>query len=135
MPEAEPMVAIVASLLLHTPPPASLKAAGKPMQSAGPVIAGGVAVTEKMSVFWQPAETLYVMRAVPGANPITAPLPEAIVATVALLLIHVPPVVASDNVIVEPVHIAFWPDIVKLTSQPLEGLPSQLNQPGLQEPI
>ena len=39
---------------------------------------------------------------VPANTPVTIPVEEPIVATVGVLLLHVPPVVASLNVVVEP---------------------------------
>ena len=42
---------------------------------------------------------------VPTETPLTTPVVEPIVPTDVLLLIHVPPVVASVNVIEEPTHI------------------------------
>jgi len=42
------------------------------------------------------------MVAVPPATPVTTPVPETTVATVVVLLDHVPPVVPSVNVIVDP---------------------------------
>ena len=43
------------------------------------------------------------MMVVPAVNPLTTPVP-AIVATVVLLLLHTPPVVASVNGVVWPMH-------------------------------
>jgi hypothetical protein len=52
------------------------------------------------------------MVAVPVATPVTTPVPEPTVATDVLLLLHVPPEVASLNVLVEPpAHTLAVPDI------------------------
>ena len=44
------------------------------------------------------------MVAVPGATPVTTPLSEPIDAVEAVLLVHVPPVATSYNVVPEPTH-------------------------------
>jgi hypothetical protein len=47
----------------------------------------------------------------PADIPETKPLPEPIVATPALVLVHVPPEVRSDNVVVNPKHTPSAPVI------------------------
>ena len=49
--------------------------------------------------------------AVPAVAPVTIPV-AVTAATAALLLLHVPPAVASDNVVVAPVHTVVVPVIV-----------------------
>jgi len=51
------------------------------------------------------------MTDVPGLTPDTTPLTEPIVATPALALIHVPPVIASLNVVVDPMQTPNPPEI------------------------
>ena len=51
------------------------------------------------------------MVAVPGPAPKTVPPPVPIVATPVLLLVHVPPPVASVNDVVAPWHIVNVPSI------------------------
>ena len=51
------------------------------------------------------------MAAVPAATPVTTPVDELTVATAVLLLLHVPPVVASVNVAVFPTHALMVPPI------------------------
>jgi hypothetical protein len=53
------------------------------------------------------------MVVVPAATPVTTPEVALIVATVTLLLLHVPPVVASLSVSVEPAHTPATPDIAE----------------------
>ena len=55
MPEVEPIVAFVRSLLLHVPPPASLKVVVKPIQTPDePVIEEGIGLTVATVVVKQP---------------------------------------------------------------------------------
>lgn len=49
------------------------------------------------------------MVAVPEAMPVTTPVDAPTVATEGLLLLHVPPAVASANVTVDPIHTAVLP--------------------------
>ncbi len=55
--------------------------------------------------------TVYVIVVTPVVKPVTTP-DELTVATTGLLLVHVPPVTASVNVIVCPMHRAVAPIIV-----------------------
>lgn len=52
------------------------------------------------------------MTAVPADMPLTTPVDAPTSATVVLLLIHMPPVAPSVNVIVEPLHTLDAPEIV-----------------------
>ena len=54
------------------------------------------------------------MVAVPAATPVTIPVTEPTVALAVLLLVHVPPVVTSVNVVVVPVH-TFSVPVIGLT--------------------
>ena len=47
----------------------------------------------------------------PANTPVATPVVEPIVATVGVALVHVPPVVASDNVVVAPTHTLSVPVI------------------------
>jgi hypothetical protein len=103
-----------------------------------PVIEDGDWLTNMAFVVEQPIESVYVIVLVPTSKPVTAPVPALILATPALLLLHVPPP-GSVNVVVSPVQRADAPDIAcgsaftvinKLTLQPLpvayaiEGVPA-----------
>lgn len=74
-----------------------------------PVIAGMLGVVSTVSVANailvqpKPLVTLYNIEDVPAARPVTTP-EELIVATDVLLLNQVPPLVAFDNVVVNPIH-------------------------------
>ena len=52
------------------------------------------------------------MEAVPAVIPVTTPVPEPTVATLALLLLHIPPVVRQLKVVVAPAHTDVVPEIV-----------------------
>ena len=51
------------------------------------------------------------MVAVPGVRPVTTPVEEPTGATALLLLLHTPPVVVSEKVVVEPSQTVAAPDI------------------------
>jgi hypothetical protein len=69
----------------------------------GPPNAQEVAgITVSVSVVLHP-KTVYEMVVTPAVRPATSPI-EPIVATEISLLVHVPPVVASDNVMLVPAH-------------------------------
>ena len=110
-PDDEPTVAIVASLLLHVPPVViSDNVVVDPTQTeAAPVIADGSALTVSDLDVTHPADVVYVIFTVPADAPVTSPVALLTVATEVLLLLHVPPVVASVNVVVEPTHTADAP--------------------------
>jgi len=101
-----PTVAIPADAELHTPPVvASVSGVVAPPAHtvAVPAIAEGVAgigVTLTVNVedvVPQPFVREYVMVVVPAATVVSTPLVEPMVATTALLLLQVPPVISSDR--------------------------------------
>jgi hypothetical protein len=51
------------------------------------------------------------MVVVPGAKAVTTPVPEPIVATAGVLLLHTPPVEASVNVTTSPTQILEGPEM------------------------
>lgn len=109
MPELEPMVATVASLLVHEPPPASLRVVVDPAHTkAVPLIADGVAITAITVVAAQPVDSVYVIVVVPDATPDAIPDVDPTVATVPSLLAQVPPP-PSLNAIVEPAQTLLAP--------------------------
>ena len=91
-------------LLLHVPPlVASANARNEPTQVFGvPVIAAGVGLTVKGSVAMQPVGNVNVIVIDPAAIPETTPVPEPIVATAVLLLLHVELPEPSVNVVGNP---------------------------------
>jgi hypothetical protein len=76
-----------------------------------PVILATAAFTVTVANTLHPEPTLYVMRVVPAAMPVTSPVVELIVALAGELLAHVPPAVASVSVTVAPAHTVNVPAI------------------------
>jgi len=108
MPDADPTVAIVVLLLLHVPPPVrSPNGVVFPEHTDSvPVILCGPGFTVTVAVVAQPAVDVYVMIALPPgfAPPVKDPEVDPMVATVVLLLLHVPPDNGSPNGVVDPAH-------------------------------
>jgi len=88
----------------HVPPVVpSVKVIVEPAQNEVEVeIAAGDEFTVTTVVAEHPVPSAYVMRAVPEDTPVTTPVLLTTVAAPVLPLDHVPPVVPSVNVIVEP---------------------------------
>ena len=107
MPEEEPTEATAGLLLVHTPPGVpSVSGKDVPTQANEvPLMAPaeGERLTVTVVVVVQ-LPTVYVIIAVPTVTPLTIPVEEPIDAMPALLLDHVPPPLASDNVMVLPVQ-------------------------------
>jgi len=103
---------------LHTPPDvASVKFSVAPTHTvpdaADNVPAFGAGLTVTTVVARQPApDTAYVIVALPPATPLTVPS-EPTVAMPALLLLHVPPAVASVSASVDPAHTGAFPVIAE----------------------
>lgn len=103
MPEKLPTVATLVLELVHVPPPASVSEIVELMQTDDePVIAAGKAFTVTMPVAAQPELSVYEIVAVPTFTPLTVP-PDT-VAIVVELLLHVPPPVASERMVVPDLH-------------------------------
>jgi len=99
-----PTVAFVVLLLLHDPPPASLRVVVAYWHTLGvPPIGEGSAITVTVVVMLQPEETEYDIVAVPADTPQATPVPET-VATDAEALCHVPPSVPSASDMQDPGH-------------------------------
>ena len=113
MPLAKPTVATAVLLLCHVPPVvASCSVAVEPAHTAAvPVIAETVALTVSRKVATQPVLRLYFIVVVPADTPVTVPEAEPMVATAVLVLLQVPPEVASLNVVVKPTHTVEVPEI------------------------
>ena len=107
-----PIVAIVVLLLAHVPPGvASLKIVVCPTHTVGmPVIALGPG-TVTVVVIKHPPGMIYEIIDVPLNMPVTTPVLLPIVAMVVLLLVQVPPGVASLSDIVAPMHTVIVPAI------------------------
>lgn len=121
-----PIVATAVLLLVHVPPvTASVSVVVCPTHNPlSPLIAGAVLMVTVL-VATHPAPATYDITEIPPAMPVT--LPElSTVASAVLLLLQVPPVVASASVVVCPAHTVAVPVIaalpaftVKLTVLPL----------------
>lgn len=86
------------------PPEPSVRLINEPVQTAvGPPIANGSAFTVIVFVAMQPVPSVYVTMVVPLDTPVRVPVVElvfAIVATLVLLLVQLPPALVFDNIIV-----------------------------------
>lgn len=113
MPDVLPTVAIPGDPLVHTPPEGELPNVILPPIPTidGPVIALGKGLTVITVVIEQPDDNVYVIVAVPKEAPVTKPLVRSTVATVGLLLIHVPPSALSNNVTDDPRQTICGPPI------------------------
>lgn len=102
----EEMVAAPGVLLVHTPPVvASVNVIVEPTHTLdAPEIAAGTGLTVTKNVFAQPVPSVYVIMAVPGETPVTSPVPDPMVATLRLPLLHVPPADTSLRFVVNPTH-------------------------------
>ena len=110
------IVATPVDALVHVPTTASLNwvvAVGQTVKV--PTIAAGAALTVTNAVAEQPGAVEYVINDVPRPEtPVTVVVvdgPVVAVATVVVPLVHVPPVVASLNIVVVPGHKFNVPDI------------------------
>ena len=81
------------------------------MQNEGvPVMAEGGDCTVNLTIVLHPvAVTVYATVSIPTDDPVIAPVPAPIGLILVLLALHVPPPVASDNVVVEPRQIVVYP--------------------------
>jgi len=118
IPLLAPIVAIAVLLLLHVPPPASLKVEvvglDPPHTNVVPVIAAGFELTVNTAVdVAHPLPRLYVIVVLPAVEPgLTTPEVAPTVATPVVLLVQVPPVGDELNVDVAPLwHPVKVPEI------------------------
>jgi hypothetical protein len=112
VPVVELTVPTLGLLLLHAPPDAAcVRVDVLPTHAdAVPPIAAGVATTVTSVTLKQPdVEIIYVIFVVPTDNALTTPVVVFTVPTAKLLLLHVPPLVALDNVVVSPLQIVGTP--------------------------
>jgi hypothetical protein len=127
IPEEVPMVATEVLLLVQVPPAAELlNVVDKPRQRLKvPVMLAGAATTVTVMVVVLPV--IYDMVAVPAATPVSSPVVRSIVALDVLLLLQVPPEVASLNVTVLPSQTSVGP-VIWLNIFP-GSIPSSTNKP------
>lgn len=113
-PVDELMVAIIMGLMLHVPPGVgSVTVSVEPTQTV-PVptlIGAGSALTVNTDDVKQPPGSVYVIVVVPSAKVVTTPVEALMVATVVLLLVHVPPPDVCVSVAVLPRHALSVPSI------------------------
>ena len=100
-------------LLLQVPPVVVLlNAVVNPTHTFNvPAIAAGLGLTVRPIVVIQPAAEVYVIVSAPLARPDTMPEVEPMVASAGVLLVQVPPAVASVKVVVAPTHKVVEPAI------------------------
>lgn len=104
--------AMEGAVLLQVPPGAALvSSVALPWHMVGVPPIGDIAFTVTVAVAMQPAGVVYLMIALPGPAPVTTPVDKPTVATPGDILLHVPPGVASDNVVVVPWQIILIPVI------------------------
>jgi len=110
-PEPDATVAMAALLLTQVPPDAaSVRLVLVPTHTLVlPVIAVGVRLTVTVVVVLHPVDNAYVIVAVPAPAPFTIPVLEPTVATNVLLLLQVPPTVASVKADEVPVQMPVLP--------------------------
>jgi hypothetical protein len=104
-------VPIAVLLLDHVPPVPLANRTLKPTQTPEPPVIGvGAALTVTVIEAEQPIDAMeYVMSEVPGDTPVRAPvLPK--VATLVVLLLHVPPAGLADKVDAIPMQIVVLPE-------------------------
>lgn len=103
IPLAEPIVALLLLLAQVPPDVPSLSVMPDPVQTEdGPVMPVGNALTVTCCTSLQP-DTAYVILAVPPDTPVTIPAVPT-VALKLLLLLQVPPAVASVRAVVKPIQ-------------------------------
>jgi len=111
-PDERPMVATVVLPLTHVPPgEVLLNVVVVPWQRVRVPIIGESVTTVTTADAVQPGATWYIMVVDPGVVPDNTPLPRPMVATVVLLLVHVPPAGESVRDIVPPAQTVVGPTI------------------------
>jgi len=105
------VVATAVLLLLQVPDGvASLRVVVRPAHTfMVPVMAAGSGLTVSAVVAVQPVGKVYVMVRAPADTPVMIPVVLPAVASVVLLLLQVPPVVALLSVVVRPAHTLVVP--------------------------
>ena len=100
-------------LLLNVPPGVPLLSNIElPMQTVdGPVRGAGVVLTVTVMPVEQPVGIVYLIIAMPGVTPVTTPVLKPTVAMAGVLLLQVPPGIASLTVIAVPMHKTEGPTI------------------------
>lgn len=109
MPVPALIVAVPPRMAQVIPGVMSVSVMVEPTQTTdGPAIAAGSGLTVTGSIAGQPAPTAYEIEAMPADTPVTIPVADTDPVSGALL-VHVPPGVTSDSVIVLPTHTEAGP--------------------------
>ena len=133
IPVAISIYAMAVLLLLHNPPPASVKVVVAPTHTwALPEIAGGNGLTVTIVVAIHPVGNKKVMIVVPGDMAVTTPVAEPTVATVGDPELQVPPP-PSDNVVVWPGHTKVIPVIAPGNGSTVTVVVAEQTIPGATE--
>ena len=114
VPVNAPILTVPVGLLVQVPPVTiSVYVIGIPIQMIfGPIIGPGTGLTVTIVAIWQPVDVnVYMIVVVPVNKPLTIPEVEPIVAIAVLVLVQVPPGVASVSKMVVPGHKADGPTI------------------------
>jgi hypothetical protein len=114
MPVATPdegsMVATPGDTLLQVPPGvASFKVEVLPSQTTGVPVIGASGLTVTVTPAVQPAEVVYCISTVPAPVPVTKPVEAPTVAINGSAVLHVPPAVGSESVVLLPWHTTGTP--------------------------
>jgi len=100
----ETTVATPVALLLHEPPTvASFRVMSEPTQTLPGPVMGELALTAMVFVVMQ-LPIAYVIVALPAVTPLIIPVEEPMEAKDGALLVHIPPLTASVNVVVAPLQ-------------------------------
>ena len=118
IPVEAPTLATDGSLLLHVPPAVALANVLVPPAQvlSVPEMASGADVMVSVLEARQPVGNVYTIVTVPGATPVTTPVDASTIAILVLVLVHTPPVVALENVVVRASHNVLTPVIAAGTA-------------------
>lgn len=112
IPDDDPIIAFVISLLPHIPPPVLASVILEPIQTDdGPLVAGGSGLVFAKAVTKQPLVFVYAKVLVPDETPVSKPVDEPILATGGEDELHVPPGVPLYNNELAPAQIVETPAI------------------------
>ena len=103
----DPMAITDGLLLIQEPPGVgSVSVAADPIHNddGAPLIGSGATPTLTVAVAVQPGDSVYVIVVTPADTGVTSPDVELMLATLVVLLVQVPPVLASFIVMVPPTH-------------------------------
>ena len=108
---ASAIVALPLSLLQVPVPVASDNVVVEPTHTLCVPVIAVIGLTVTTAIDEQPVPSVYVILDVPATAPAITPTLASAIVAFPLLLLQVPPLVASDNVVVEPTHTLWVPVI------------------------